>query len=247
MEGYADFSLFYDELQKDVPYSEIATLFDDFIKKFSSEKEVVVDIACGTGSLCFEMEKLGYSVIGVDISQDMLNIATNKKNEFNSNCDFICQDMELLDLYGASDVIICTLDSINHLSSACKLENTIKKVSMFTYIGGLFIFDINTKFKHDVILANNAFTFEYENLFCVWQNFLNDDENVNIFLDFFKKNPDGNYTRYSENFTEYYYQESVIEEFLGKYGFEIIGKYDDFSTKPVKENSQRILYICRKI
>ena len=247
MSGYADFSRFYDRLQANVPYGDIARLFDGFIKEYSAENEVVVDIACGTGSLCFELEKLGYDVIGTDISQDMLNEALDKKYELGSSADFLCQSMTELDLFGAADVILCTLDSLNHLDRFEDMSKVIERVSMFTCDGGLFIFDVNTPYKHEKILGSNAFTFDTEGLYCGWQNVLNDDGSVTVYLDFFEEREDGSYQRYSESFTERTFEQDKLEKCLVDNKFEIIGKFDDFSKEPVNEETQRILYVCRRL
>lgn len=245
--AYNKFAWFYDRLQKDVPYSDIANLFDKIIKKYSSEKEVVLDLACGTGSLSMEMAKLGYDVIGVDLSQEMLNEALDKKFETDLNIRYLCQNMTELDLYAAADAVICTLDSINHLSDIDEVVKTIEKVSEFTYKGGVFIFDINTLYKHRKILGNNAFNFVMDDLFCAWQNEYNEDDSVNIYLDFFEKEDDGKYTRYSENFVEHYFAPKKIESILEKNDFQIIGKYDGYTEDEVTDNTQRILYVCKKL
>ena len=117
---------------------------------------------------------------------------------------------------------------------------------MFVCEGGLFIFDVNTLYKHRKILGANAFNFAMEGLFCCWQNELRDDDGVNIYLDFFEEESDGRYSRYSENFTEMYFELSDMEKSLLKNNFDIIGIYDGFSENPVKKDSQRALYVCRK-
>lgn len=245
--AYNKFAWFYDRLQAEVEYDKIAQLFDDFIKTYSEENEVVLDLACGTGSLSMEMARLGYDVIGVDLSQDMLNEALEKKYDEDLDIQFLCQDMTELDLYGAVDVTLCVLDSLNHLDNFEDLKRAVERVSTFTCDGGLFIFDVNTLYKHGEILGNNAFNFDLDGLFCAWQNELLEDYSVNIYLDFFEKQSDGKYERFSERFTERYFELSEIENELLKNQFEIIGKFDDFSTKKLDEKSQRALYVCKRL
>jgi SAM-dependent methyltransferase len=246
MGGYGKFAWFYDRLQQDVPYKAMAELFDRLIKKYSAEKDVVVDIACGTGSLCFEMEKLGYDVIGTDISEQMLNEAMDKRYDLGSSADFLCQNMTELDLFGAADVILCTLDSLNHLSSFDEVCKTFERASQYVCDGGLFIFDVNTLFKHREVLGDNAFVYDLEGLFCSWQNQLCEDGSVDIFLDFFEREEDGKYSRYSESFTEKYFPTESIDKALGENNFEIIGRFDDFTENPVCDTTQRVLYVCRR-
>ncbi|MDO4944644.1 MAG: methyltransferase domain-containing protein [Ruminococcus sp.] len=245
--SYGRFAWFYDKLQRDVPYAQMAKLFDGFIKKYSSENEVVVDLACGTGNLSEKMYRLGYDVIGVDLSQEMLNEALEKKFDRDLDISYLCQSMTELDLMGAADVIICVLDSLNHLDSADELAKTFERVSMFTCDGGLFIFDVNTLYKHRQILGCNSFVYDMEGLMCVWQNELSDDDSVTVTLDFFEEQTDGRYERFTESFREIVYAEEEIDKLLEINGFEILGKYDDFSESPLKDESQRALYVCRRL
>lgn len=102
-------------------------------------------------------------------------------------------------------------------------------------------------YKHRVILADNAFCYDLDGLFCVWQNELNDDDSVNIYLDFFEEQEDGSYCRFSEDFTERIYTDEFLSELVKSNDFELIGKYDGFEDSPVNDKTQRVLYVCRRI
>ena len=143
MNSYGSFAKYYDVLQQDVPYSAIAARIRRLGFEYSSENEVVVELGCGTGRLCRELEKLGFDVIGVDISEDMLEEA-EKNCSPESDITYICQDMSSLDLWGAADIIVCVLDGMNHLPNEAAFGDTMERASMFTCDGGLFIFDVNT-------------------------------------------------------------------------------------------------------
>lgn len=247
MSGYNDFAQFYDRLTGNVSYGDMAVLFDKLIKEYSSENEVVVDLACGTGSLSAELGKLGYDVIGVDSSEDMLSEAYAKADGM-EGVSFLCQDMRELSLWGAADVVVCVLDSLNHLDSEKALEETFSAVSDHVCDGGLFIFDLNTEYKHRKVLADNAFCYDMEGLFCSWQNELNEEDgSVHISLDFFEEQKDGSYQRLSEDFTEWLYPDALVMRLLSAYEFELIGRFDGFSEEPVKEDSQRVMYVCRRL
>lgn len=242
-DSYADFAEFYDRLQVDVPYGEMAGYIHELIQEHSSEKEVVVDLACGTGNLSGELVKFDYDVIGVDISEQMLNAAKNKGGDIT----YLCQSMTELELWGQADVIVCALDSLNHLPDIKALEETFARVEEYTYKGGLFIFDVNTRYKHREILGDNAFVYDMGDLYCVWQNELNEDDSVNISLDFFARDGQGKYSRTSEEFTEICFDEEQLDQLLKKSGFAVIDIFDGYSRRPLEKNSQRALYVCRKL
>lgn len=252
MSGYSCFAKYYDRLQKVVglPYDEIADLIDRFIKKYSSENEVIVDLACGTGNLSERLAKKGYDVIGVDSSEEMLDVAQKKKEQSGLDITYVCQDMAKLDLWGAADVIVCMLDSLNHIESAQELEKTFERVSMFVCDGGLFIFDLNTIWKQEKILGNNCFVYELEDLMCVWQNELGEDFEVTVTLDFFDKQPDGRYERSTESFIERGMAFLEAPKLAEKYGFEIVGEFAGFTDEEYSHSSavrpQRVLYVCKR-
>ena len=247
MSGYHSFSYFYDSLTRNIDYKKRAEYFDMLIKKHGGTKNLLLDLACGTGSLSEEMSRMGYDVIGIDNSEEMLNSAIEKKIESGLNIQYLCQDMTKLDMFGTIDVTICALDGLNHLSSLEAIEQAVQRVSLFCEPRGLFIFDINTPYKHRNILGNNTFVYDMENVYCVWQNTYHEgkDNRVDMVLDFFERQENGLYSRYEDEFSEIAFEESVIDEVLFKCGFEIAGKYDYDSVLPPKKESEKLVYVAR--
>lgn len=248
MSNYSDFAFYYDGLTKNVDYKKRAAYFDMLIKKYcTSGGSYLVDLACGTGSLSEEFSSMGYDVVGIDYSEEMLSEALNKKFDSGSDIQYVCQDMTSFELYGNADIIICALDSINHLETADDIRKTIERAYLFLQKGGVFIFDANTAYKHREILGDNAFVFENEQVFCAWQNSYSEEDNrVDISLDFFEKNDEGKYNRYCEDFSEIAPETEVIDRFLTDAGFSVEAHFDEDSTDPVHEKSQRIIYIAKK-
>lgn len=248
MSSYSVFARYYDDLTANIDYRKRADYFDKIIKMFKTTKEnILLDLACGTGSISEKMAELGYDVIGVDNSEEMLGIAIEKKFDSGLPIQYLCQDMREIDMFGTVDVTICALDSINHLSSLEDVKKTFSRVSLFAEPDGLFIFDINTIFKHTDILANNTFTYETDDVFLVWENKLNPQNfDVKINLEFFERDND-RYYRSSESFTEKAYPVEVIDKALVDSGFEILAHYDDDSFNPPTAESQRIVIAARKI
>ncbi len=249
MAGYKSFSYFYDLLTENISYKKRAEYFDELIKRHGGKKNILLDLACGTGSLSEEMSRRGYDVIGVDNSEDMLNTAIEKKIENGLDIQYLCQDMTQLDMFGTIDVTICALDGINHLLNISDIERTFKRVSLFCEPEGLFIFDINTPYKHKNILGNNTFVYDMETVFCIWQNTYNgnDDNRVDMSLTFFEKLKNGMYERYEDEFSEIAFEEDIIDELLRKSGLKIAAKYDYDSFDPPKKDSEKLVYVTRKV
>ena len=151
-------------------------------------------------------------------------------------------------MFGTIDVTICALDSLNHLSSLEEIRKTMERVSLFCEPGGLFIFDVNTPYKHKNILGNNTFVYDLEDVYCVWQNIYTADNNkVEMWLDFFEKQYDGTYRRFDESITEIAFNDEVIEKIISDCGLQTVGKYDYDTMTPVTDKSEKIVYVTKKI
>lgn len=249
MSGYSAFAGFYDRLTSNIDYKRRAGYFDRLIADHGGKKNLLLDLACGTGSLSEEMAKLGYDVIAVDDSEDMLGCAMEKKLVSGLPIQYLCQDMTKLDMFGTIDVTICALDSLNHLPDLKSIRAAIGRVNLFTEPGGLFIFDMNTPHKHKTALCNTTYVYDLDDLYCVWTNTsdtMSELCRVDIALDFFEKRSDGTYMRYYDELSEIAPEPKAIDEIVRDSGFEIIAKYDDDSAIPPTEESDKILWVCRK-
>lgn len=243
MDAYGKFAAVYDSLMEDVPYGKIADIVDSKIKKHNIKNNIVLDLACGTGTLTHELSKKGYEMIGADISCEMLEIAREK----NPDVLFLNQPMEDFELYGTVGAIVCCLDSINYLLDEESLNTTFKLCNNYLEPDGLLIFDINSEYKFKNVLADNIYTYDSEDIFYVWENnFVEKERLCDFYLTFFVKNKDA-YTRFDEVHTERVYSDDEITKALTKNGFSVIERLDDFSDKPATKNSERIMYVCKNI
>ncbi len=244
--SYDNFSDFYDLLTDNVEYEKRADYFCRLLSMCGIKSGILLDLGCGTGSMSVKMAERGFDVIGVDSSVGMLNAARQKAYENGAEILLLNQNMQEIDLYGTVDCAICVLDGINHLEGEADVKRTFEKVSLFMNKGGAFAFDVNTIHKHKNILADNVFVYEPDDLFCVWQNDYNPDDNsVDISLDFFEEDG-GVYYRSCESFTEQAYELDVIKLWLEKAGFEVVGIFDDLTTDPVNPETERAVFLAKK-
>lgn len=245
--SYSYFASVYDLLTENVEYSRRADYICSLLSENGINGGLLLDVACGTGSLSLELAKRGFDVTGVDISREMLSRAQNKMYESGENILFLCQDMRKLDLYGTVNCAVCMLDSLNHLTSTEDLLETFKSVSLFLEDGGIFIFDMNTPYKHREILADNSFVYELDRLFCVWRNTLSDDgATVEINLDFFEKTDGANYRRYCESFCEKAYDTQTVVDLLGQAQLSLVSQYGELSCDAPGEKTQRTVFVARR-
>ncbi|MBR1533096.1 MAG: class I SAM-dependent methyltransferase [Ruminococcus sp.] len=244
MSGYHIFSQFYDNLTFNVDYEKRAEYLQSVLSLWGHDAGLTLDLACGTGSMTLALKEKGWDIFGVDASQEMLSVAMDKAYDKELSVLFLCQRMENLDLYGTIDTCISTLDSLNHITEKATLQAAFDKVALFMNPEGMFIFDVNTVYKHREILANNTFVYDTDEVYCVWQNSLKENNVINIDLDMFEK-ADGVYTRHTEHFKERAYEIGEIKEMLKKAGFETLAVYRDMTTEPIGEKDDRAIFVAR--
>ncbi len=239
---YNYLALHYDELTENVDYKVRSDYISDFFNEYGIRQgSTILDLACGTGSMSLHMKNKGYNVIGIDLSDEMLSAADFKAK---GEISFIKSEMQNFSLAETVDACMCNLDSINHLNDIYEVKETFKCVYNSLNNNGIFIFDINTVYKHNNILADNSFVFDEDDYFLSWDNELLEGNRVRIMLDFFVFNGN-NYDRYSEEFIETAYSAEVLEDALSPY-FEVLGIYDDISFNKPESTSERIYFVCRR-
>lgn len=242
MSGYQAFSEFYDRLMQDVDYAARADYLLSLFDKHGEKPKTVLDIACGSGSLCAELMRRGVDVIGVDASETMLAKAAAKVPD----ALLLCQDMREMDLYGTVDGAVCVLDSLNHLCRTADVAQVFRRTRLFVEPGGLLVFDVNTPYKHREVLADRSFVAEEEDVLCVWRNrYLPRSGEVEILLDFFVEQEDGRYERYWDTVRERAYSERTLRRLLAQTGWETLAVYEDMTIEPPTADCQRMIFVAR--
>ena len=240
--SYGDFASVYDALVQDVDYKRMIETYQRIFKQAGLCPELVLDLGCGTGNITLPMAGLGYDMIGVDASVEMLNVARQRAAEQNLDILFLNQEMQEFELYGTVDAVVSALDSLNYVTEG--LDEVFCLVHNYLNPGGLFLFDINTIYKLKHIIGEHTYIYDSENVFYTWQS---DYEAglCDFYLTFFVKEGQ-NYRRFDEVHTERAYSEEEIEQLLQKYGFTLLEKSDGDTGTEVMPESQRIFYAARK-
>ncbi|QQK07798.1 class I SAM-dependent DNA methyltransferase [Miniphocaeibacter halophilus] len=242
---YSDFAEIYNKLVFDIDYDFYYNTINVELDKNSIVPKNILEIGIGTGNLTKRMNFETDSYIGIDLSQEMLEIASNNLIE-KKDITLLNADISDFSLNNFFDLAISTLDTINYILEEDRLFSAFKNIYNSLKKDSAFIFDINSENKLKKVLGNNTFVFEYENIFYTWQNFLDEEENiVDFVLDFFIEE-NGLYRRIREEQSEKIYSVDYIMKLLKKAGFKNISYKDFDSGNKVTENSQRILFTAIK-
>ncbi len=242
MKTYTQFANVYDRLMQDVDYVKLCDQMLFVSESFGHRPHLVLDAACGTGSFTLQLATRKLDVIGVDQSPEMLAVARKKLQ--GTNTLLLCQDLKALDLYGTVDTAFCTLDGLNHITNKNDLVRILKKIALFLDPGGLFLFDVNTVYKHKKILGNNIFVSEENGIYLVWQNRCRQNT-VTMDMDVFVNGENG-YTRICEQITERAYSHDELCGLLQQAGLYVLKTFDFNTMRRPGTKSEKIIYVVRK-
>lgn len=223
-----------------VDYDSLAAVVSSVLQAFDVRGRVL-DLACGTGELTARLKLSGLNMTGADLSENMLNIARKK-----CGAEFLKLDMTELCFDSEFEAVVCTLDVINHLDSLDMVEKVFSGVNRALVSGGVFIFDINSVYKHKEILGNNTFTYNEDDMRLVWENRLLDRNRAEISLSLTLKTPEGE-EHLSESFIETAWELDDVKQRLKKCGFAIDEIYSGFFMDEPDNETERYFFIARKI
>ena len=247
MEAYSGFAKVYDLFMDNIPYEE----WTDYVKGLLAEKGVtegiLLDLGCGTGSVTELLAKDGFDMIGIDNSEEMLDIAMEKRYESGLDILYLLQDMREFELYGTVRGVVSICDSMNYILDDEDLLDVFKLVHNYLDNDGIFIFDMNTMYKYREILADNTFAEDREESSFIWENFYDEEEEINQYdLSLFVQEEDGRYRKYEETHLQRAYEQETVEELIKESGLELLHVYDAFTRELPAEDSQRIYFVCRR-
>lgn len=212
-----------------------------------SEKNLVLDLGCGTGTLTELLYQKGYDMIGVDYSEEMLGIALEKKESSGSEILYLCQDMRELDLYSTVGTVVCVCDSVNYLLENDEVEETFALVNNYLYPGGLFIFDFNTVYKYEKVIGDAVIAENRDACSFIWENYYHGEERLNEYdLTIFVQEEGELFRRFTETHFQRGYTLEEMKGFVEKAGMEIVLVLDADTHKEPEEKSERIYIAARE-
>lgn len=260
METYGDFAAVYDELMDNTPYELWGDRLDNLIQKYGvskperdaeglldSERNLVVDLGCGTGTLTELMYAKGYDMIGVDLSESMLNIAMKKKEKSGDEILYLLQDMRELELYSTVGTVFSVCDSLNYILEEEELLRVFSLVNNYLFPGGIFIFDFNTEYKYREVIGNTTIAENREDCSFIWENFYDPEEEINEYdLTVFVREEDERFRRFTESHFQRGYTPEQMRRLAEQSGMEVLEMTDADTGEAVRAESERVCVVARE-
>ncbi len=238
---YTAFAEIYDELMADVDYASWAAFYEEILSAYGiAPGAKVCECACGTGSLTLPLRQAGYVMTGVDLSQDMLWVASQKARAAGAAIPFICQDMRSLRLHRPMDAVLATCDGVNYLLESRDVERFFRAAWDALRPGGALVFDVSTPDKLEHALGDRTFFEETERVSYVWQNTYHPkNATVDMSLSFFVREDSGLYRRIDERQTQKAHARETLTELLQLCGYKGIRVMGDHRIAEPTPHEQR--------
>jgi len=245
MDIYRHFSQVYNVFMDDTPYERWTGCIDEIFKSYGVPTGgLVLDLACGTGTMAFLMAQKGYELIGVDMSADMLSEAYVQMQEKGLHILFLNQDMRTLDLYGTVDAAYSSCDSFNYMLTPDDFEKALKNVALYLNSDGVFIFDLKTESKYRE-LGDNTYYDDIDSASYIWKNTYNADTGINEYQVQFFSQQGGDSVTFTETHLQRSYSIETVTALAQQAGFEVVSVLDGYSYNAAHPDSERVTYICK--
>lgn len=260
-ESYLDFARVYDELMDATPYGEWCETIVDFIEKYgvskperdtedvlASERNLVLDLGCGTGAMTELLYQKGYDMIGVDNSESMLEIAMEKKEKNQSEILYLLQDMRELALYSTIGTVVSVCDSVNYLLEEEDLADCFSLVNNYLYPGGIFIFDFNTVYKYEEVIGDTTIAENREDCSFIWDNYYDPETQTNEYdLTIFVQEQEDYFRRYNETHVQRGYTVDQMVRLVEEAGMQVVLVQDADTGKETTKISERVYIVAKEI
>lgn len=270
MEAYTDFAYVYDTFMDETPYDKWRDFIVETIEKYGiskpvkrleslqeprpleadtlkEERNLILDLGCGTGTLTELLAEKGYDMIGVDSSADMLELAMEKRDSMGHETLYLLQDMRELELYGTVGTVVSVCDSLNYILSEEELLQVFKLVENYLFPEGIFIFDFNTVYKYAEVIGDVTIAENREACSFIWENTYYPEEALNEYevTVFVRDGQEELYRKFSETHYQRGYTEEQMRRLLAAAGMKIELVLDADTLKAASKTSERIYIVAR--
>ncbi|MCR4695344.1 MAG: class I SAM-dependent methyltransferase [Pseudobutyrivibrio sp.] len=245
METYSGFALVYDKYMDNIPYDEWADNIKGFFDKYAMPNNLVCELGSGTGQITRRLKAMGYDMIGIDSSFDMLNEAMVHPDS--EGILYLCQDMRQFELYGTVGAVVSLCDTINYLRDTDDLLTVCQLVNNYLDPSGLFIFDVKTRHFYQS-LGDTTIVEHSDTGTCIWENSYQEESNDNeYYLTIYEENEEGTFDRYEEDHLQHGFSVEEISQAIKDSGLDLLEIIDaDTGGKP-SDTTDRLYFIAREV
>ena len=268
--SYSAFAYVYDELMDNVPYDAWAEYLIGLLKENGVVEGLVCELGCGTGQMTRRLAAAGYDMIGIDLSEEMLDVAREQEygayeGDFEEEEEegdaaepsilYLQQDMREFELYGTVSAVVSICDSMNYMTSDEDLLSVFRLVNNYLDKDGVFIFDMNTEYKYKELMGDTTIAENREDVSFIWENLYDEEKRLNEYcLTLFAKaetedeDEDGPalYEKYEEVHLQRAYPLAEVKRLLAEAGLTFVAAYDVLTHEAPGPECERMYIVAKE-
>ncbi|KAF1300184.1 class I SAM-dependent DNA methyltransferase [Enterococcus sp. JM9B] len=243
--AYETFAFVYGEVMDASLYEKWLA----FSKRHLQGKKEILELACGTGALAVAFAKEAYQVTALDLSEEMLMIASNRAIDADVSIQFVEGDMLDLSEIGQYEAVTCFSDSLCYMADEQDVQQVFDEVYQVLEDGGIFLFDVHSLYQINDVFPEYSYHYQTDEFAFLWDSYAGEHENsIEHFLTFFVADEEGSnhFSRQDELHKERTYPLEVYLRMLENAGFQQVQTFADFTDSPPNEVSRRWFFVCQK-
>lgn len=271
-ESYKSFASVYDTFMDEEDHEHLADQIQSLITRYgiskpvqdrtgtsesidvllAAEKNLVVDLGCGTGKLTEILADRGYDVMGIDLSEEMLSVAIERRDRLGHKTMYLCQDMRSFELYGTAGTFISVGDSVNYLLTKEDLGKLFERVRLFLFPRGIFVFDFKTNHFFRDVIGDRTIAEDREDCSFIWNNWYDRKTGINEYdLSLFIRDDeegtgDNQFHKFEEVHRQRGYTLRQMREIAESAGLKFVAAIDRDTGKKASPTSERILCVVQE-
>jgi len=229
------------EREVDIPF------YKKQVKKYG---EPILELGCGTGRITIPIARECHEIIGLDISEELLEKGKEKTEEGVLGIEWIKSDMREFYLNRKFNLIFVAFNSIHHILTLEDMEKVLKNVKEHLKLDGRFIVEF---FNPDLDILNRDPTEQHEVI-----KYEDPEGRGKVKI---TESTDYERTKQLMHLTWFYEIDGEVRErewtirvwfpkeveAIIKYnGLEIEHRYGDFDESPMTNNSAQQILVCKK-
>ncbi len=236
---FSEIAEYYDYLFEDVDYEVWAEHVSRIFSFSKLRVRDVLEVGCGTGNLTGYLRRLGYNVVGIDVSEDMIKVARRKLPDV----EFYVEDATNFSLNRTFDAVVSTFDSLNNITDPDELLKAFKNIKRHLKMGGIFVCDLNTPHAMQTVWNESLFVkIVGSGIYSIWRGEYLGEGKSRLTLTLFVPYNDSLYKKVEEIYTEQGYALSQVKSLLLRAGFINVWAFDELSFNKPTNKSKRITY-----
>ncbi|MGM0438476.1 MAG: class I SAM-dependent DNA methyltransferase [Bacillota bacterium] len=239
------FASIYDEVMNNVPYDYWYKYLIDLLDYINKDPQKVIDLACGTGNMTFRFaDKKNWDLYGVDISDEMLEIARDKAIKKKSGVKFFQEDLRNFSPDIKFDLAFSLFDSLNYILEYDDLKKIFENTYNFLKDDGIFIFDMNT-IKRLMSIEPGTMLLKGDDYSCFWEDIIDKEKKIwKVKLKIYFGKNRVNYHKEVHKETSYPIRDIIAA--LKWAGFTEVEVFSAYTFNKAKESDNRVYFVASK-